>query len=66
MNTTATETIISIRQVAEFMGVHERTVYRLANSGKIPGFKLGGKWLFDRALIRQWLGRQMLRNCAQT
>jgi excisionase family DNA binding protein len=50
------------KEVAEFIGVRERTIYRLAHNGKIPAFKLGGQWLFNEEIIRQWLGQQMIRN----
>ena len=57
--------ILGVKKVAEFMGVHQRTIYRLVNEGKMPGFKLGGKWVFDRKVIRQWLANEMIKNCLQ-
>lgn len=40
------EDILTIREVAEYLKVTEKTVYGLAQKGKIPGFKVGGQWRF--------------------
>jgi len=31
------------------------TIYRLANAGKIPAFKVGGDWRFKRDSIEKWI-----------
>ena len=50
--------ILTLKQVADFLKVTERTIYRLAAAGKIPAFKVGGTWRFSRAEINQWIQRQ--------
>jgi excisionase family DNA binding protein len=40
--------ILTIKEVAEFLKLTEKTAYRLAADGKIPGFKVGGSWRFRR------------------
>ena len=50
--------ILTIRQVADYLKVTERTIYRLAAAGKIPAFKVGGTWRFSRAELDQWIQRQ--------
>ncbi|MFA5793827.1 MAG: helix-turn-helix domain-containing protein [Candidatus Brocadiia bacterium] len=57
------ERLLSIKEVADFLGLHQRTVYTLANEGRIPGFKLGGAWRFDLRTIKNWVNREMTRNC---
>jgi excisionase family DNA binding protein len=49
------EAILTIREVAEYLKVTEKTVYGLAQKGKIPGFKVGGQWRFKREDIDQWI-----------
>lgn len=49
--------ILTLRQVADFLRVTERTIYRLAAAKKIPAFKVGGTWRFSRAEINQWIQR---------
>jgi excisionase family DNA binding protein len=50
--------ILTIKQVADFLKVTERTIYRLAAAKKIPAFKVGGTWRFSRADIDIWIKQQ--------
>jgi len=52
-----TENILTIRQVADLLKINEKTVYKLAADSKIPGFKVGGSWRFDRTTITKWIER---------
>ena len=49
------ENILTIREVADLLKINEKTVYKLAADAKIPGFKVGGSWRFDRATITKWI-----------
>jgi excisionase family DNA binding protein len=40
--------ILTIRELAELLKINEKTAYRLAADGKIPGFRVGGSWRFRR------------------
>ncbi len=50
--------ILTIREVAELLKINEKTAYRLAAEGKLPGFKVGGSWRFERSEISSWIKRQ--------
>jgi len=50
--------ILTIREVAGYLKVTERTIYRLAAAKKIPAFKVGGAWRFSRADIDIWIKQQ--------
>ena len=50
--------ILTIREVADYLKVTERTIYRLAGAKKIPAFHVGGTWRFSRQEIDQWIKRQ--------
>ena len=50
--------ILTLRQVAEFLKVTDRTIYRLAAAKKIPAFKVGGIWRFSKAEITEWIQQQ--------
>ena len=50
--------ILMIKDVAEYLKVTERTIYRLAAAKKIPAFKVGGSWRFSRADIERWIQQQ--------
>lgn len=47
--------IMTIREVAGYLKLTEKTAYRLAAEGKIPGFKVGGAWRFRRRDIDAWI-----------
>lgn len=49
------ENILTIREVADLLKINEKTVYKLAADAKIPGFKVGGSWRFDRTTITKWI-----------
>lgn len=50
--------ILTIKQVAEYLKVTDRTIYKLAAAKKIPAFKVGGTWRFPRADIDCWIAQQ--------
>ncbi len=50
--------ILTLKEVAEYLKVTERTIYRLAGAKKIPAFKVGGTWRFSRADIDEWIRSQ--------
>ena len=52
--------ILTLKQVAEFLKVTERTIYRLAAAKQIPAFKVGGSWRFSRADIDRWIKQQSM------
>jgi len=46
--------LMTARDVASHLRMHVITVYRLAQQGKIPGFKVGRQWRFQRDVIDEW------------
>ena len=53
-----TEQIMTIKEVARYLKVHERTVYRLAAKGELPAFKVANTWRFRLQDIDQWINLQ--------
>lgn len=51
--------VLTLKEVAAYLKVDERTIYRLAASKKIPGFKVGGTWRFRKADIDEWIEAQV-------
>jgi len=49
---------MTVREVANYLNVDEKTVYRLAQKGELPGFKVAGTWRFKRDDIDQWIEDQ--------
>lgn len=48
-------TALTVREVATYLNVDEKTVYRLAKRGQIPGFKVAGTWRFKKDDIDAWI-----------
>ena len=46
--------ILTLKEVAEYLKLAEKTAYRLAAEGKLPGFKVGGSWRFKQEDIQNW------------
>lgn len=51
--------ILTIDEVAAYLKAGKRTVYRLAASGKLPAFKLGGTWRFRRGELDEWIASRI-------
>lgn len=49
---------MTVRDVAEFLAVDEKTIYRLVQQRKIPGFKVAGTWRFQMKDIQGWINLQ--------
>ena len=48
------EEIFTIKELSEHLRVHPTTIYRLLRQGRLPGFRVGSNWRFNRAAIEQW------------
>jgi excisionase family DNA binding protein len=50
--------LLTLSQLAKYLGMAERTIYVWAQQGKIPAFKVGTAWRFRRSDIDSWLETQ--------
>ena len=50
--------VLTIKEVAEYLKVNERTIYRLAASNELPGFRVRNAWRFKRSDIDTWVLKQ--------
>ena len=49
------EEIMNTKEVAKYLGIHEKQVYALIKSKKIPSTRVTGKWVFPKKLIDDWI-----------
>ena len=49
------EEMMSTKEVARYLGVHEKQVYALVKSKRIPSTRITGKWVFPKRLIDEWI-----------
>lgn len=58
--------IMTIREVADYLRIAEKTAYRLASNGTLPGFKVGGSWRFRRAEVDGWIEAERQKSSASS
>lgn len=49
---------MTVREVADYLNVNEKTVYRLVQRRELPGFKVAGAWRFRRQDLDFWIEQQ--------
>lgn len=59
--TQASGDILTIRQLAEYLVVSEKTVYRMIERHQLPAMRIGAQWRFRRNDIDAWLTNEMRR-----
>ncbi len=47
--------ILTAKEVAEYLQLTEITIYKYATEGKIPGYKIGSRWRFEKEKIDELL-----------
>jgi len=49
---------MTVREVASYLRMKPVTIYKHAQSGKIPAFKVGTSWRFKKKTIDGWIAEQ--------
>lgn len=57
--------ILTIKELANYLKLAEKTTYRLASDGKLPGFKVGGAWRFRKDEVNRWIAEQEKRGAGK-
>ena len=55
---TMTDQILTLKEVAQYLKLTEKTAYRLAAENRLPGFKVGGSWRFKMSDLEAWIEEQ--------
>ncbi|MGH2372166.1 MAG: helix-turn-helix domain-containing protein [bacterium] len=58
----AQPTILTVQEVAAYLRLHAVTVYRMAQNGELPAFRVGRRWRFRRDQIEQWVAGHQTAN----
>jgi excisionase family DNA binding protein len=53
--------LMTLEEVADYLHVTRKTVYRLLKAGKMPATRVGRQWRFNRAAVNRWLGERPIR-----
>lgn len=54
------EPLFTLQELAVYLHLDEKTVFKLVQTGKLPGVSLDGKWRFKRRQIDEWLEQQLV------
>ncbi|MBL1404837.1 MAG: helix-turn-helix domain-containing protein [Rhizobiales bacterium] len=58
--------IMTMKEVADYLKLNEKTAYRLTSDGKLPAFKVGGSWRFRKSEIDEWTKKQSNQSKGQS
>lgn len=47
--------LMNTKEVADYLDIHEKQVYALIKSGRIPCTRVTGKWIFPKKFIDEWI-----------
>ena len=57
--------VMTVKQLADYLQVSERIVYNMATAGEVPGAKIANQWRFPKADIDRWLSGLAWANVGQ-
>ena len=49
------EEILTVREVADLLKLHPKTVNKFAISGRLPGYRIGRQWRFRKSEVLKLL-----------
>jgi excisionase family DNA binding protein len=52
--------IMTVSSLADYLHCHTSTIYRLLKERKIPAFRVGSDWRFQRVQIDQWIQKKQI------
>ena len=50
--------LLTTKELQEILNIDRTTIYRMAESGRVPAVKVGNQWRFPKQQIETWLQRQ--------
>jgi len=50
--------IMNLKEVAQYLGLSQMSIYRYIKQRKIPASRVGGVWRFRKEKIDAWLEKQ--------
>jgi len=55
MKTKRIPRLMSVDELADYLGLQKQTIYNWLHTRRISGIKIGKVWRFDRKYIDEWL-----------
>ena len=57
--------IMTTREMAEYLRLHQITICKFAAEGKIPAVRVGRVWRFDKEAIDKWISEGQNKNVSK-
>jgi len=55
------ERLLTVEQLAEYLQVSPKTLYRLIHRKEIPCYKVANQWRFKWDVIQEWMEKENFR-----
>lgn len=55
---------MTVKEAAEYIGVHADTIYTMVREKEIPHFRVRRRIFFSRETLDSWMREQEKRSCA--
>ena len=46
--------VMTVKEVADYLHVHQSTIYRMLKRSQLPAFRVGSDWRFNIETIDRW------------
>lgn len=53
------ERLLDSDEAAALLGIHKKTLQRMARTGELPGFQIGDLWRFRASILNEWLASKL-------
>jgi excisionase family DNA binding protein len=53
------ERLLDSDEAAALLGIHKKTLQRMARTGEVPGFQIGDLWRFRASTLNEWLASRL-------
>jgi len=50
---------MTVKEVADYLSLSVKTIYRLVEEATIPAFKIGGQWRFEQNSLDDWISNRI-------
>jgi excisionase family DNA binding protein len=50
--------VMNAREASRYLGISKETLYKYLWQNRLPGFKLGNRWRFKKAVLDRWMEKQ--------
>lgn len=54
--------LLTSGEASQFLRVSKTTLYKLAQNGEIPAYKIGREWRFTKNMLLEWIVLNSKRN----